>query len=217
MVTQRPLVVETHSYPAVPFDDQPDRSAAHKKLVRIILASTMARPFTNTTEHHNSIRLPQPGIYQQHGRATNTRPLNVLAGPVLGATAEVCLSSDWLRGRSMLTRMLLYNSSLTWSIPPWSAEPWTWQITLTSYQPQSLEAIIPNLTRLSGQPVVPVREHIPDRCSCLRKRQARFRTGQAILVGDTVSEAVHHWPTTGLPEIMSGSSTSLEQDCSFPW
>lgn len=58
----------------------------------------MARPFTNTAEHHDYIRLTQPSVYQQHGRATITRLVNVPTGSLLVDTAKVCLSSDWLLG-----------------------------------------------------------------------------------------------------------------------
>lgn len=108
VVTQRPLIVETHSYPAVPSDDQPDRSAAHKNL------GTWKHNGQAIHKHYRASAAWSRDHYATCSRA---------AGTVWGATAKVCLASDWLQGRAMLARMLLHNSGCTRSIPTWNYEP----------------------------------------------------------------------------------------------
>jgi len=120
VVTQRPLVVETHSYPAVASDDQPDRSAAHKNLdtckylpghsPQTLQCITTMFNFHNVALTSSVAKRPILGLLR-------------VAGIVWGATAEVCLASEWLRGRSMLTRISLYTSGCTKSIPTWNYEP----------------------------------------------------------------------------------------------
>lgn len=121
VVTQRPLVVETHSYPAVASDDQPDRSAAHKNLDTY--------KYYGQVIHHKHSSASQLCSTSTMWRLPAAWPSGqylacyVLLAQVWGGTAEVCLASEWLRGRSMLTRILLYTSGCTKSIPTWNYEP----------------------------------------------------------------------------------------------
>lgn len=63
---------KTHTYPTIPSDDQPDRSAAHNNLADtywyngwVRLTKGPQRVTPTFSSHHCD-------VYQQNGRATNT-------------------------------------------------------------------------------------------------------------------------------------------------
>lgn len=99
---------KTHTYPTIPSDDQPDRSAAHNKPGRYLLVQWLGQIHKGITEGHTYVQLPP--LRLPTGWSSDQYPCSRRAASAgLGVTVESCLASDWLRGRQMFMRTLQYN------------------------------------------------------------------------------------------------------------